>query len=488
MSFKINFHDVPRKQWIKFAVSSLCLLLFAVWLFNFWVLLVLPFLFDLYISHIIPWGWWKNIKNKRVRSIFSWIDAIVFALVAVYFINLYLFQNYKIPSSSLEKTLLVGDHLFVSKVAYGPRTPNTPFSFPLVQHTFPFFNCKSYIGSIQWKSRRLAGLGNVERNDIVVFNFPGGDTVCAKDQAEDYEGICFRVGKDKLQNQGVDIAALYKKGADVRSLCIAAGRKIVLADNQTYGEILYRPVDRRENYVKRCVGLPGDWLAVRHRELYINGKKQSRQPGVQHYCVVETTQPLTQEIYDNLEISHEYSDRAMIAPPINGIFVYAIPLTLENQKDLRRVPFVKKVEEHSISDLTQGREQTTFPAGYNPKWTVDDYGPIYIPKAGVTFALNVKNLPVYERVIRNYEGNKLEVRNGKIYINGKLSNSYKFKMDYYWMMGDNRHNSADSRIWGFVPEDHIVGKPIFIWLSLNKDKGWFDGKIRWNRFFKYAGH
>lgn len=480
---KIN---APLKQWIKFAIAAIIIILFAIWLFNFWTLLLLPFAFDIYISRFIPWTWWKKIEDPKVRKIFEWADAIIFALVAVYFINLYLFQNYKIPTSSLEKTLLVGDHLFVSKVAYGPRTPNTPFSFPLVQHTFPMLNCKSYIEGIQWKSRRLAGIGQVQRNDIVVFNFPAGDTVALNRQAEDYAGLCYQAGLAQLKASGQNVDSLYQKQVDVRGLCMKLGRQIVYSDKATYGDIVYRPVDRRENYVKRCIGLPGETLEVRNREVYINGKRIPREPGQQHYCEIITTQALTDEIYDNLEISKENSSRALAGNNQQGEYIYFIPLTQQNEIDLRKVSFVKSVTEKNISDISS-MEQTTYPAGYNPKWTVDNYGPIWIPKAGKTIALSVKNLAVYETVIRNYEGNKLEVKDNKIYINGKETTKYTFQLDYYWMMGDNRHNSADSRVWGFVPEDHIVGKPLFVWLSLNPDKSLFNGGIRWNRFFKYAG-
>lgn len=476
----------PLKQWLKVAAAALVIILFSIWLGNALVLLLLPFAVDVYVSRFIPWTWWKKIENKSVRTVFEWADAIIFALVAVYFINIYLFQNYKIPTSSLEKTLLVGDHLFVSKVAYGPRTPNTPFSFPLMQHTVPVLNCKSYIEGIQWDSRRLAGLGQVERNDIVVFNFPAGDTVATARQAEDYAGMCYQAGLAQLAANAINVDSLYKKGEDVRSLCLKVGRQIVNGDKATYGDIIYRPVDRRENYVKRCVGLPGEKLQIIDRELYINNKRIAREPGQQHYCVILASQPLTEEIYDNLEISKENSSRAGGGNDAQGNYVYFLPLTQQNQADLRKVPFVKQVEEKSLSEIS-AMPQTTYPAGYNPKWGMDDYGPIWIPKAGKTIALNTKILAIYETVIRNYEGNKLEVKAGKIFINGKETNRYTFKMDYYWMMGDNRHNSADSRVWGFVPEDHIVGQPLFVWLSLNPDKGITQGGIRFNRFFKYAG-
>jgi len=479
-----NFKSSP-KQWIKFAVAAVFYIAFAIWLGNFWILLGLPLIFDIYLTKLIPWTWWKKIKNNKVRKVFEWVDAIVFALVAVYFINLYLFQNYKIPTGSLEKTLLIGDHLFVSKLAYGPRTPNTPFSFPLVQHTFPIINTKSYLENPQWESRRLKGFGKVERNDIVVFNFPGGDTVVTARQAEDYESVCYDVGMQQLQMKGIKPSDLKAQGIDARTLCLSIGRNIIVQDKATYGDIIYRPVDRRENYVKRCVGLPGDSLQIINRELYINGKKQMRPEGVQHYCKVIASQQISEEVFESLEISQENYKQSFVGNDAQGNFVYILPMTAQTQHKLKSLFYILLVEEQNISDLTQS-EQTTYPAGYNTAWTVDNYGPIWIPKAGVTIPLTLQNLALYERAIRNYEGNTLEVKNAKIYINGAIATSYTFAMDYYWMMGDNRHNSADSRIWGFVPEDHVVGQPLFVWLSLNSEKGWLNGKIRLNRFFKNA--
>ena len=482
---KTNIASAKAGQWVKFILVSLVIAGFSIWMNNPLLLLLILPVFDIYLSQILPWTWWKGIKNPILHKIFEWIDAILFALIAVYFINLYLFQNYKIPSSSLEHTLLVGDHLFVSKVSYGPRTPGTPLSFPLVQHTFPVFNCKSYIEGIQWKSRRLAGLGKVERNDIVVFNFPAGDTVVTNDQAEDYESIYYREGERLLENQHIDLESLVPTAYERRRLCLALGRNVVASDKQTFGEVIYRPADRRENYIKRCVGLPGDRLQIIDREIYINGNKQERPAGVQHYCEVRTTRPLTPSDYDRLDISKENSMRASLGQDETGEFVYLLPLTSEVQMKMKSTEGVKSVTEHNVQDFLM-RKERTFPMGYNAKWTVDNYGPIYIPKKGVTIRLTTSILPLYERVIRNYEGNDLEVKDGRIFINGKESSYYTFRMDYYWMMGDNRHNSADSRIWGFVPEDHIVGKPLFVWLSLNPDKGWLNGKIRFDRFFKNA--
>lgn len=475
----------PSKQWIKAAVWSVVYILFVAWVGNFWWLFLLPFIVDSFITKYIPWTWWKTSKNKHVVKVMSWVDAIVFALVAVYFINTYLFQNYQIPTSSLEKTLLVGDFLFVSKASYGPRIPNTPLSFPLVQNTFPIINTNSYIEKPHWDYRRLKGFDTIKRNDIVVFNFPAGDTVAMKRQEEDYEGICYRVGKEQFQNSGVPVDVKKIGVYAARNMYITVGSQIVKQNPDVYGQVIYRPVDRRENYVKRCIGLPGEFLQVKDREVYINHKRIERPAGVQQFCYIETSEPLQQKVYDDLELSNENTAQAYKGQAANKNYVYVLALTLKDQATLRSYSFVKEVKEVNIGDLYQ-YDQTTYPAGYNPNWTVDNYGPIWIPKAGVTLKLNLNILPVYERAIKVYENNKLEVKNGVIYINDKPAKSYTFKMNYYWMMGDNRHNSADSRIWGFVPEDHVVGRPVMVWLSLNKDKGWFDGKIRFNRFFKNA--
>lgn len=456
------------KQWVKFVVIALGLLLFVCWLGNAWWLFLLPFIFDIYITKYIPWTFWKKTKNPILRTIAEWTDAIVFALVAVFLINTYFFQNYKIPSSSLEKTLLVGDFLFVSKVAYGPRNPITPLSFPLAQHTLPIFNCKSYFDKPQFEYKRLTGFGHVKRNDIVVFNFPAGDTVALKVQNPDYYTLCSMYGRDRVNS-----------------------------DKETFGDIVYRPVDRRENYVKRCVAIPGDILQVKNNQVYINGEKQIDIPGLQFNYYVQTNgQYFSDEVFDNLGVSkddrilvnsYQESDKMLdflgFARNAKGMHnpVYHMPLTSQAVAELKKIKDVSaiKIEPEMLGG-------NIFPLG-NKTWTRDNYGPIYIPKKGATVEINAKNYSLYEHVIRNYEHNTLELRDSStVFINGKKADKYTFKMDYYWMMGDNRHNSADSRYWGFVPEDHIVGQPLFVWLSLDKDKSIFDGGIRFSRFFKSA--
>jgi len=474
----------PLKQWIKCSVWSLIYILFIAWVGNYWWLVGLPVVFDLFISHYIPWTWWKSTKNKSLLSVMGWVDAIVFALVAVYFINTFLFQNYQIPSSSLEKSLLVGDFLFVSKASYGPRVPNTPLSFPLVQHTFPLLNCKSFIEHPQWDYKRLKGFDVVKRNDIVVFNFPAGDTVCVKQQNPDYYSICYNEGIMYMKQQ-------YPTVTPTAELCYQYGREIVKSKSADYGDIVYRPVDRRENYVKRCVAVAGDWMEVKNNQVYVNNQKQEKIPGLQFNYFVQTNGTLLNpdllaklninkddiKLYNEGQYVQEFASIGLDSK----LPIYHFPLNEESYAALQKMAGVTK-----ISIETSERPGEVFPLGGNKTWTRDNYGPLWVPKKGSTLALNTYNLPIYERIIRVYEHNKLEVKNHVFYINDKPAKTYTFKMDYYWMMGDNRHNSADSRYWGFVPEDHVVGRPVMVWLSLEKDNGWFSGKIRWNRFFKNA--
>ena len=462
----LKLKDIQLKQWIKAIIATLFYVLFIVWVGNYWWLLLLPFILDVYLTKFVPWTFWKKTKNKFLYSVMSWVDAIVFALVAVYFINTYLFQNYKIPTSSLEKSLLVGDYLLVDKVTYGPRVPMTPLSFPLAQHTLPILNCKSYIETPSWDYRRLAGLDTIKELDIVVFNFPAGDTVAMKMQMPDYY-----------------------------TLCEYYGRENVWKNKDVFGEIDVRPVDRRENYVKRCVGLPGDSLQIIDGQIYINGKVQKNPTNLQkNYLVMTDGRKISEDQFKRLGVSVD--DRMLINSWRNGEVilqnlqypvneqnsynpVYYLPLTVKALNMIRNFPNVLEV----IEDPDLFSHQV-YPKAYT-HWTRDDYGPIYIPRKGATVQVNMENYPLYERLIRTYEGNDLQVKDSTIYINGEVATEYTFKMNYYWMMGDNRHNSEDSRFWGYVPEDHIVGKPLFVWLSIDKDQPGFNS-VRWNRFFKWV--
>ncbi len=454
-SFQERIKNVTIKGWISCAVSSIAYIAFIVWVaWGDWKslawIVLLPVIIDAFTTKYINWGWWKKYKpitkeeqakgikrpqaNKVLYTIFSWIDAILFALVAVYFINIYFFQNYQIPTSSLEKTLRVGDFLCVNKMCYGARVPNTPLSMPLVQHTMPW-GSKSYIEKPQWKYKRLKGWDKVEKGDIVVFNYPADDTICNKidNDPMNYYGYCHRYGQDVVKNR-----------------------------TDVFGEIKTRPVDRRENYVKRCVGTPGDTLQIIDNVIYIDGVAEPNHPYLQYNYIVQTDgYILTYNYLEKLGIS---ADDYMAGSQNANIGIYILPLTKDMVSKLKR-------NSHIVSiDITPEEDGgSVYPLGHN-NWTRDNYGPIYIPAKGDTVVITEENFWVYKRIADAYEFKSM-----------KIGEPYVFEMDYYWMMGDNRHLSLDSRYWGFVPEDHIVGRPMFVWLSIDKDKSWTTGRIRWNR-------
>ena len=481
--------------YVKFALYLIPYLAFLYWVESWWGLIVVPFIFDICFTKRIKWGWWKEPEvGPATRFIMGWVDAIVFALIGVYFLTQFFFQNFVIPSSSLEKTLLTGDYLLVSKLAYGPRIPQTPLTMPMTQHTLPIVGCKSYLEHPHWDYRRVKGLGHVEVNDIVVFNYPAGDTVALAQQNQDYYRLAYQIGDQLLGTQTADTTSLfpqtivipatasllpetsYEEQQRIYNNVYAAGAAYMRQHPEEFGEITSRPTDRRENYVKRCVGLPGQTLQIKNDTVYLDGKPNPEPENVQYAYEVTFKQDLPDELKRELGITEEdlYAQR-------NGNTVW-MPLTHKVRKQLEARKDIVASIARAVPDAGW-----LYPQNMAKDWTTANYGPLWIPKKGATLRLTLANLPIYERPIRVYEGNSLEVRGGKIYINGKAADSYTFKMDYYWMQGDNRDNSADSRFWGFVPEDHIVGKPLFIWISLDPDYGLFDGKMRWSRFFKWVG-
>lgn len=466
---------IPVKSIVRCTIAILLYCAFLVWVKSWLGIIVIPFIYDAYITKKIPWTWWKSSKNTTVRKVMSWVDAIVFALVAVYFINLYFFQNYVIPSSSLEKSLLTGDYLFVSKMSYGPRVPNTPLHMPLTSHTIPLLNCKSYIEWPQWDYRRVKGFGNIKQNDIVVFNYPCGDTVALKMQDHDFYSMCYEIGQ---ANMPIDIPEDPVMQRAVFQSMYDLGYQYIQYDKEQFGDIVARPVDVREHYVKRCVGLPGQTLQIKNGIVYIDNKKNKQPDNVQYAYMVTLKAELPVELCKELGISME--DRSYAVT--EDYTVRRMPLTRKAYEGLKKRPDL--VASIKLAPSASGVD--LFPHNKLTGWSCYNYGPLWIPKKGETIKLTLSNLPYYERIIGVYEHNKLEVKGRTIYINSTPVKTYTFKMDYYWMMGDNRDNSLDSRFWGFVPEDHIVGKPIMIWLSLDKDYGWFDGKIRWNRLFRWV--
>ena len=475
-----QFNQVTKKQWIKAGVYLALYILFLIWVKSWMGIILIPFIFDALITRIIKWDWWRQLKNKTMYKTMEWIDAIVGALVAVYFVNIFLFQNYAIPSSSLEKSLLVGDHLYVSKVAYGPRKPMTPLTMPLTQNRFPG-GAKSYLDKPQWPYERIKGLGKIKQNEIVVFNYPAGDTIVTNPNytSADYYGmIVYPIGKSLCREINIDSLSTLEQRR-VYDFYYNVGRKYIAQNEQRFGKIMARPVDRRENYVKRCVGLPGQTLEIKKGIIYIDGAANKQPDAAQTNYIVTLQRPIPETLREKLHLSLEDLPTGENRPGR-----HLIPLTQQAKELLAsQTGIVSEIEPYTYSSEDS---EWLFPQNKNTKWTVDDYGPIWIPAKGATIQIDLENLPLYERIIKVYEGNDLKVeRDGTILINGEHAGSYTFKMDYYWMMGDNRQNSADSRFWGFVPEDHIVGRPVFIWLSLNKDKNWGQkGKIRWNRLFR----
>lgn len=467
-------------KWVKFIVATVAYLAFLYWVESWWGLIVLPFIYDVYISKKINWTWWKDLESDVARTIMSWVDAIVFALVAVYFVNNFFFQNYQIPSSSLEKTLMTGDFLLVSKVSYGPRIPQTPLTMPLTQHTIPVLNCKSYVEWPKWSYRRVKGLGKVQLDDIVVFNYPAGDTVAVAYNG-DYYSLCFQEGCLVACEQGFEVPDMetlpVEEQQEMYNQLYDLGKQIVAANANVYGSVTARPVDRRENYVKRCVGLPGQTLEIKDKIIYVDGQPLKTPTFAQFNYKVYTRngQVLSDEMCEKLNISDEDCDK--ILDHTNGI-----PLTSMAVKALR----ADKEFCDSVVEIIDGYTGNLYPLNHQYGWTRDNYGPVWIPAKGKSVKLDTENIAIYERPIRVYENNRLEVKDGKIYINGQQTTQYTFKMDYYWMMGDNRHNSADSRYWGFVPEDHVVGKPLFIWLSLITDRHGRSHGVRWNRLFTWV--
>jgi len=433
-SFNDRISEVSRGGWVRAGIWSTLYIAFVIWVaWGDWKslgwLVLLPLIVDMFTTRYINYSWWRKYKDTKpaLYTVCSWIDAIVFALVAVYFINLYIFQNYQIPSSSLEKTLRVGDFLYVSKMAYGARVPQTPLSMPLVQHTMPEWlgGGKSYFDHPHWEYKRLAGWTSPQKGDIVVFNFPAGDTVCTMMQNPDYYTLKHYYGE-----------AMIRARKDV------------------FGDIVTRPVDRRENYVKRCVGTPGDSLQIINNVIYVNGEREPEREGLQLNYYVQTDGHMFGAKYlEKLGIS--VADRVQV-----DATTWHFPLTGEMKEALSQNPHVLAVLQEP--DAHGG---AVYPLGHN-EWTRDNYGPIYIPRKGDKLLITEENYWIYKRIADAYEFKPITI-----------GEEYEFDMDYYWMMGDNRHNSADSRYWGFVPEDHIVGRPVFIWLSIDKDKH----GIRWNR-------
>ena len=403
---------------VMFIIATILWSLFVYIIDGEWLYFMPLIAGDVLFWETISWQFWKKKKRKpkkKKSEVRSWIDAIGFAVIAATILRTFLIEAYTIPTSSMEKSMLIGDFLFVSKTAYGPRVPMTPIAVPLVHHTIPRTNKKSYSEIIKLPYYRMKGFGNIERNDCVVFNWPA--------------------------------------------------------------ETLGRPIDKKENYVKRCVGIPGDKIEIIEAQLMINDIPQEEPEGMKkqwHYDISTKGTGLNPNIlYEKYDITEGGYGRNRNE--------YNLTLTNEGRDALKTFPNVTAIKKRTEKPGVYA--EYIFPHDENLKWNADNYGPITIPAAGVTIDITTENLAIYKDIIERYEENKLEVVEGEIYINDKTATTYTFSMDYYWMMGDNRHNSADSRFWGFVPESHIVGKALFQWMSWDTNAKGLK-KVRWNRLFR----
>lgn len=400
----------------------------------------------------------NNYKKSTARE---WIDAAAFAVVAATLIRTFFFEAYTIPTPSEEKTLLVNDFLFVSKSAYGPRIPNTPLAVPFVHHTVPFLNTKSYLNWITIPYTRWFA-SPVTRNDAVVFNFPENDTLINIESGD------LQFGSQTTYYQEIRYEQLRNK-----NFSYDQARENVWTN---YGSsIITRPVDKRENFIKRCVGVAGDTIQLINGKLYISNKPEDYFPQAQRFYKVANPKATLVDA-DNLatlgiNIRELQGD---IRPDSDG--GYLVNITNEEKKNMSTATSAL------FTQYLDGPDARLFPyytmTDTAHMWSADNYGKLWVPKKGANIELTADNIVRYRRCIEAYEGNKFEQKEGKVFINGIETKSYTFKMDYFWLMGDNRHNSLDSRYWGFVPEDHVVGKASLIFFS-------WEGGPRWKRLFRW---
>ena len=440
-------HFAFKRNIIIFIILTVLYILWVLWLDNFWFLAGLIPLFDLFITKKVNWFFWRR-RNKTTGKFPFWVDildALIGAFFLAFFLRVFFIEAYTIPSDSMEKSLLTGDYLFVSKVHYGPKMPVTPIAFPLTHNTLPLtVNTPSYLTWLKMPYKRLKGLSQIKRNDVVVFHSSASDTMIVEMPDQNYHAVVRMMDRNEVMERFT---------------------------------LKVYPVDKRENYVKRVVALPGDTILIKGGQIFLNGIFTDSIETIQFDYLLETKgNPLDSAYLLELGFS-----------PDNIVYnqtgsVYELPLDKEKIPLIQSHPDVVSVRKFENQNLFSGL-YSIFPYHKDYLWNEDFFGPLKVPQKGDTITITSENLPLYHRIICAYENNKLEMKGDTILINGEITDKYTVQMNYYFMMGDNRHNSSDSRFWGFVPEDHIVGKAVIIWLSIPTN-GKFPSDIRWNRVLK----
>ena len=441
-----------------------------------WLMGVLPWIGLVKLStgdekYVGPRSW-----SRTKKGVFrEWGEALLWATVVASAFRIFTFEPFTIPTGSMEGSMLVGDYLFVNKLSYGPKIPQTPFTLPFVHNALPGSLTPSYTSWFSLPYMRLPSLRNVERYDPVVFSFPPGDSIFMDPNlvGHDYYGLLRREG---IRAAGGDIA----KYSENPELYLSQVRKRA----EKRPGLAARPIDKKENYVKRCIGLPGDSLTIIDRQVHINGKAIDNPVHLQYeYKVLFSNQMKFANTMKHLGLTNVDVNSKQRT---NQGFSTLINLTKSEVVKLEESNLALNIE--IMSTINRKGTLQMFPNTYTEEfneWTPDDLGPVYIPKKGRVIELNSRNLDMYRRVITAFEGHQLkENADGTILIDGEMVTSYTFNQDYFWMMGDNRHNSADSRMWGFVPENHIVGCASFTWFSKQNKEQHGESKIRWNRMFK----
>ncbi|MDF1575449.1 MAG: signal peptidase I [Bacteroidales bacterium] len=435
--------DRVAKSYLGFFLSGLCWSMLVIWIGLLFLLPLNFVLFDVFVSRKINWSLGFLRLPRTLITILEWFSVFLLALFSSLIIKFLFLEAYKIPTPSMEETLLAGDYIFVSKLAYGPRLPETPLAIPFYHNKLPSGK-KSYSEKLKMPHKRLKGFSRVKREDIIVFNFPEGDSMVVEYPGQNYYSLVRQYGRDYIQSEF---------------------------------DIISHPVDKRENYIKRCIALPGDTLLISGGRVRVNGKIRPELP-LQKYKYYVTTwgEPLPDQLLDSLKILKN----SVTYNPVNSLHV--LYLAKENVASLRSFPEVRSISRYTEPTLSF-QNQEIFPHSGTYRWTGDNFGPVRIPARGDTIRLNLLNLPLYRRIIDVYEQNDLKIMDEVIYINGKPSDTYRIQMDYYFVLGDNHHNSADSRYWGFVPEDHLLGKAVAVLFSIKPDTPLIGG-LRKERIFR----